>query len=450
MFSKLTRLMFVALLICIMTLVVLAAPLDPVTNAKNFVTLLEQHKFNEAFNQCDSTMQANLPSDKLKEIWQTLNIQAGPFKKQVGTRTQKYKSMDIVFVTCEFDQAYLDTKVVLNAAGKVAGLFFVPGEAPAVASEAPDYVQPSRFEEKEVTIGRGEWALPATLTLPVGVKNAPVLILVHGSGPQDRDETVGPNKPFKDIAWGLASRGIAVLRYEKRTKQHSEKLASVVKTITVKEETVDDAAAAVVAMQARNDLDGKRVYVLGHSLGGMLIPQIAQATNGVAGFIILAGTTRPLEDVILDQVRYLAPLQSKSSTEAETAIAEIQKQVALVKSSALTDTVSSTRLPLGVPAHYWLDLRSYDPAAAAKAIKQPLLILQGDRDYQVTMQDFDGWKKALSGQPQVTLKVLPKLNHLFIEGTGKSTPAEYDQAGHVSEIVITTIGEWMDKAGGGK
>jgi fermentation-respiration switch protein FrsA (DUF1100 family) len=78
-------------------------------------------------------------------------------------------------------------------------------------------------------------------------------------------------------------------------------------------------------------------------------------------------------------------------------------------------------------------------------LKTPLLILQGERDYQVTMDNFAAWKKGLAGRPNVTLKTYPKLNHLFIEGEGKSTPADYEKPGHVSEAVIADIAGWIKK-----
>ena len=113
------------------------------------------------------------------------------------------------------------------------------------------------------------------------------MILVHGSGPHDRDETIGPNKPFRDLAHGLASQGIAVLRYEKRTKEHPIRMALSVNTITVKEETIDDAVAAFEALASQEKIDPKRIFVLGHSLGGTLLPRIGKAKDGIAGFISL-------------------------------------------------------------------------------------------------------------------------------------------------------------------
>jgi uncharacterized protein len=267
-------------------------------------------------------------------------------------------------------------------------------------------------------------------------------VLVHGSGPNDRDETLGPNKPFCDLAQGLASRGIAVLRYDKRTKVYAAKLASLADTLTVKEEVIDDALAAVEVLRHIKGIDPQRVYVLGHSLGGMLVPRIGQADGNIAGLIVMAGPTRPLEDLVLDQTTYLASLGGAPTAEAKQQLDEIRRQAANVKSPKLSATTPAAEA-LGVPGSYWLDLRGYQPAQAAKLLTQPLLILQGGRDYQVTLVEYDGWRKALEGRKNASFKLYPKLNHLFMEGEGQSTPQEYDMRGPVPGYVIDDLAAWI-------
>ncbi len=314
--------------------------------------------------------------------------------------------------------------------------------ATAATDDAPPapYVHKEAFGEREVTVGAGEWALPGTLSTPLGSGPFPALVLVHGSGPNDRDETVGSVKPFRDLAWGLASRGIAVLRYEKRTRQHGSQIASV-KDLTVQQETVDDALAAADLLRHTPGIDPARVFVLGHSLGGMLIPRIGARDPRLAGLIVLAGAAKPLEDIILQQVAYLDAADGTVTEAEKSRFESLKAEVARVKALKPGDTGTA----LGIPDSYWLDLRGYDPPAAAKALKQPLLILQGERDYQVTMDNFDAWKRALAGRPNVTFQTFPKLNHLFVEGEGKSTPAEYEKPAHVSEAVIAEIAGWIRK-----
>ncbi len=387
-------------------------------------------------------MIAALPPAKLQQTWKSLLTQVGAFKSQLGVRTEKVQRYDVVFVSCEFVLSPLDAKVVFNSAKQIAGLFFVPTQA------KPETPAPSKSEspnEKEVLIGKGKWAVHGTLSLPNGTGPFHAVVLVHGSGPNDRDETIGPNKPFRDLSDGLVSRGIAVLRYEKRTKEHASKLARLKDSITTKEETIDDALLAVSLLKNTERIDPKKIFVLGHSLGGMLIPRIGNLDPSIAGLIVMAGTSRPLEDVILDQMSYILSLDDTISESEKSQLSEITSQVARVKDPTLSAATASTDLPLGIPATYWLDLRGYNPPEVARSLKQPMLILQGERDYQVTMEDFAGWKKYLSSKPNVEFRSYPKLNHLFIEGEGKCKPQEYNVAGHVAEISIDDIAAWTKK-----
>jgi dienelactone hydrolase len=279
--------------------------------------------------------------------------------------------------------------------------------------------------------------------MPNGQGAFPAVVLIHGSGPNDRDETVGANKPFKDLAWSLASRGIAVLRYDKRTKVHADELAWLANGITVKEETTDDALAAVDLLRRTDDIDAERIFVLGHSLGGMLAPRMAQADRDIAGLIIMAGPTRPLEDLVVEQTQYIVSLSGDVSAQEQRQVEAIRQEVAAIKALKPSMDVSAQDQLLGAPPQYWLDLQGYNPAAAASVLPQPMLILQGERDYQVTLIDFQGWVDALSGRSDVLLKSYPDLNHLFISGAGQSTPEEYLTPDNVAAIVIDDVANWI-------
>jgi dienelactone hydrolase len=410
--------------------------------ALEFIEAVLREDYSTAVAGFDSTMQEALPPEELENLWGKIISQVGPFKKQVSTRTEESQGYDIVYVTCEFERFTFDIKIVFNSDDQIAGLFFVPAQSSS-EYERPAYSRPDSFYEKEVAFGSSEWSLPGTLCIPAGVGPFPAVVLVHGSGPHDRDETVGPNKPFRDLAEGLASRGIAVLRYEKRTKVHADKIAGIVDSLTVKEETIDDALAAVALLRGVEEVDPGKIFVAGHSLGGTVIPRIAGHDGNVAGFIIMAGSTRLLEDLIYDQISYLFSLDDSLSESDLAQLEQVKTQVARVKELNESAVTPPGELPLGIPAAYWLDLRGYNPAEEARKITKPVLILHGGRDYQVTMEDFHGWKKSLSSKSYVTFKLYPDLNHLFMTGEGKSTPAEYDVPGHVSGAVIEDIVSWI-------
>ncbi|CAN5531953.1 DUF3887 domain-containing protein [soil metagenome] len=422
---------------------------DNVSKAKAFVGLLAEKDFAAAETFFADEVKAKLPAVKLEEVWNSLVAQVGNFKRQTTVKTEKVKDFEIVVIVGEFEKANLDISLAIDKNGKVGGLFFTPSQTPnqnAETYKVAEYTKPDLFQEKELTVGAGEWDLPATLPIPKGKGKFPAVVLVHGSGANDRDEThLNPaNKPFKDLAWGLASKGIAVLRYEKRTKQYGNKFAADNK-FTVKEETIDDALLAVELLRKTEGIDTKKIYVLGHSLGGYLIPRIGERDKQIAGFIVFAGATQHLEDVFLEQNTYFAMLDGAISKEEQAGLDNLKQVAAKIKSLKESD-LSSSEFYLGAPASYYLDLKNYNPPRAAKSLKQPMLILQGERDYQVTMTDFQNWKNALKDKPNVTFKSYLLLNHLFMSGEGVPSPADYKKTNHVSAEVINDINDWILKA----
>jgi len=419
--------------------------------ARAFLATLAKGDFQGAVRDFDETMLKLSGPDKLELMWaKQLPAQVGAFKSQGPARREQFQGYEIVLVTCSFEKTSLDARVVFDKAGKIAGLQFVP-TAPPLKYEPPAYADSSKFEEIEVTVGSGEWALPGTLTMPKGAGPVPGLVLVHGSGPNDRDETLGPNKPFKDLAWGLATRGIAVLRYDKRSKVYGKKIVADPKLeakMTVKDETIDDAVTAAALLQKTKGVDPKRVFILGHSLGGFLVPRIALAAEplGPAGFVSMAGLTRPLDDTIIRQMTYLYGLAGNTLTdEDKKKLEDLKAEVAKIKALTEADR-GSTRKLVGAMPGYWLDLRGYDPPETAGSVRAPMLFLQGGRDYQVTPDDLENWKKALGSRSDVEFRLYPKLNHLFFEGEGIIMPLEYVQKhGSVAPYVVDDIANWIAK-----
>jgi hypothetical protein len=414
------------------------------SRARTFTSLLSAARYQEAVGMMEARMAAAMPAKTAEETWGTLLAQVGSFESIARARVASESGFQVVYVTCKFMRAALDAKVVFDVAGKVAGLWFGPSSAPSSEYKTPAYARTTEFTEMECTIGEGKWKLPATLTIPSRDSSSPAIVLVQGSGPLDRDETVGPNKPFKDLAWGLASNGIAVLRYEKRTKRYASDIAAALDSFTVDQEVVEDAVAAVAYLRHVKGVDPARVFVLGHSLGGSLGPRIAAMADErgnatIAGLVLLAPNARSIVDLIVEQVEYIAALDGRVD-EAESA--DLQK----VRSDA--DRIKGGRLQvgeivLGGSKAYWEDLLKYDPVAAAKTLGLPVLLLQGERDYQVTMEDFAVWKDALQGKAGVTLRSLPGLNHLFMKGEGKASPSEYDMQGNIDQDVIEAIVSWL-------
>lgn len=410
----------------------------PQENALAAAHLLNDGKFAELEAQFTPQMASALPADRLAQTWRGIIAKTGPLRGTGTPRETQQGGLTAIIVPLRFDGGILDL-VLSYQQGKIAGLFIRPAQAAPHAWMPPAYDNAAAYRNVDVTVGAAP-ALPATLTLPRVDHRVAAVALVHGSGPNDRDESLGPNRPFADIAAGLASRGIAVLRYDKRTKVAPQEFAPS-RAFTVRDEVIDDARAAVSLLRARPEIDPHRIVVLGHSLGATMAPRIAKDDADVAAIVMLAAAARPLGELIVEQNEYLASLHGPPDAQAQARLAALKAAAARADAVKPGDTGAPI---LNLPLSYWGDLNAYDPAATAAALKIPMLVLQGGRDYQVTMQDFDRLRTALAGHPNAMLTFLPRLNHLFIAGVGKSTPAEYSQPGHVDRAAIDDIVRFID------
>jgi dienelactone hydrolase len=413
---------------------------DAAGRAREAAALLVREEYEALAAEFTAEMAKAAPPEMLRKAVGAQLAALGAVKQIGEPEMSKAGALDVAFVPVEFERGSLRIQLSLDSEGRIAGLFLRPPAAPAWAR--PSYSAPEKFTERELTAGAPGWPLPATITMPRGEGPFPAVALVHGSGPNDRDETVGAAKPFRDLAEGLASCGVAVLRYEKRTRRHAARLAEA-KNLTLREEVIDDALAALELLRKTPGADPKRVFLLGHSLGAWTAPLIAEEDKRLAGLILMAAPARLVEDLYVEQVRYLLPLQTANQKLAQEKLAEAEREAAAVRQ--IRKTGEGPETALGAPRAYWNSLRGLDPLAAAARLDTPLLVLHGDRDYQVTNDDFELWRKALARHPRAALKSYPALNHLFQPGEGKSRPEEYQRPGHVAGEVIRDLCEWIRK-----
>ena len=309
-----------------------------------------------------------------------------------------------------------------------------PPAAPAAASG------PAAFVERDLTFPSAGMQFPATLCLPAKLSGkVPLLVLVQGSGPHDRDETVGANKPFRDLAHGLAAQGIATLRYDKRTFAFPASLDP--KNVTVKEEVIDDAVAALNFARSLPEVDSALTFVLGHSLGGTLAPFIVELVPEARGQILMAAAARPLDELLLEQITHQMKLGGKSDEEIQKEITDLRIAFARIRSGE----APNDEIVFHAPAIYWRDLFFHDPRQALATTTAPVLILQGGKDVQVGKADYDLLVRAAAALPaaQRDSRLFPSLNHLFIPVEGESTGQEYNQPGQVAPEVIQAIAQFV-------
>lgn len=414
----------------------------PIEVAELFAARLSNANADGAFALFDKKLKESLPPEKLRAAWGDVVIQSGGFEAFGTSCYSKQAGYDVVVIPSKFGKRMMDLTLTLNADRSIAGFKIEPSAINDGAYVPPDYDHPERYEVASVEFGDEMWLVRGVLTLPRVEGRVPVVILVHGSGPHDEDMTLGPNKPLRDIAAGLSSQGIAVLRYPKRTYTYRLRLAAE-GIVSVREEVIDDALEAIQYLHSRKEIDPKRIYLLGHSLGAALAPQIAAESGTLAGIVLLAATPRDLTDVLLDQLKYIAELPSPRQEQNRRNYEETSKTLQDVRAGKLDEGT----MVLNVPISYWKELSAAVQEAFrhAKRLKCRMLFLNGGRDYQVTSRDFDLYKDALKDNPNASFKWFPEVNHLFFPGKGKSTPQEYGEAGHVDERVLNEIVQWIGR-----
>lgn len=435
--------MFICALMLISFTGALKASSDSLTTAdqtaRDFLQELGKEKFETAYSYFDDAVKAQFSIEQLKGLWEMLKTQHGAFESISEITGKDYAGSRLVFVTVSFKNSFVTFRIFLNTEGKAAG-FFIENTSPKKEYQYPAYSDTSLFFEKEAVFGEKGCKLPAKMTIPKGKEEYPVVILVHGSGPHDMDETIGPNKPFADIAAGLASKGIAVFRYEKRTNACPEKSG---KEITIDIETVNDAVSAVKFVSERDEINVSKIFLLGHSLGGYAAPRIAAKANLLDGIMLMGANLTPLEDLIVIQSEYLAKLDNNYTDEEKQRIELLKKQAETVKTASLSLSTVIDSLPLGIPPSYWQSLKNYKPAETAGKLNIPILILQAENDYQISLSEFEKWKKELKRKENVEFILLPGLNHLFMESSAESGPNEYFKEGHVSPELINAAEKWI-------
>jgi uncharacterized protein len=346
---------------------------------ETFLAHLEQERFEQAHALFAESAAGALSVEQLAQIWRTLPDQLGEYSGRGAARVEQIQNRPVTVYRLEFAAMALDARISQGEDGRIDGFRLVPAapqpDPSAVATSA-------EWAEQEVTVA-GD--LPGLLTVPAGAGPFPAAVLVHGSGPNNRDQTIGPNKPFRDLAHGLAEMGIATIRYDKRSLVQPEWFEN--RAYTVEEEVIDDARAALALLRTQSDIDPDRLFVIGHSLGALLGPRIAAAEPELAGLMLLAAPARPLDEVLIEQVTYIAGLDDEIDAGEELQLETLRTHAEAA--ARLVDRGSAVPALLGKPESFWADLNAYDPIAAAEKLSVPIFLAQGGRDYQVTTeQDF--------------------------------------------------------------
>jgi pimeloyl-ACP methyl ester carboxylesterase len=334
---------------------------------------------------------------------------------------------------------------------------FARATGPLVIAHTQDPRPPFPYREEEVSIDAGSGVrLAGTLTLPPGNGPFAAVILIGGSGPNDRNEDIVGHKVFRLLADTITRRGVAVLRMDKRGIGKSTGSFPAATT----KDFAQDVGADIDYLATRSDIDARRIGLVGHSEGGMIAPIVAGERPAVAFVVMLAGPGRRGDVVLAGQNRDLAAAQGappetlaaieknlpviyaivESTPDAAQASAKVQ--AAIAAGTLPANDYSTLLARLGSP---WVrEFLTLDPAAYLSKVKCPVLALIGSKDLQVSAREnLPAIQAALAGNPDVQVREMAGLNHLF--QTAKSgLPAEYAQIDEtMSPAVLSLVGDWI-------
>lgn len=400
---------------------------------------LAKHKYNKIYRCFDANMKSKVPKEQLQSLWEQIELGAGNLVSVEEVKSEQMDESVRQTATLKFDLAALRIVMSENQKGEINGLFISQlGYAP------PKYGQDLRLGKKFINFMSDGFMLSGELMVPADCNNCPLVILVHGSGPNDKDETIGANKVFNDIALGLAANGIASYRYDKRFKLYPELMK---KQFDLYDETINDAIAAYNLLKADTSLHLGNYYMLGHSLGAYAMPLIADSIADLKGAVLFSANARKLEDLIEYQMHYLTAWDGEVTKEEQKIIDENIVKAENIRTGNFTDTTSAEALLAYWPGLWWKGVANYNPVEQVQQnTKTPFLILQGEKDYQITMVDYNLWIEGVGNQPNVEMKSYPGLTHLFTPTEAEHPgPNDYFLPNNVNKDVIWDIADWIKK-----
>ncbi len=409
-----------------------------INRADSFFDSMDKGNFEEAHGFFDESVKGQITSDELKLFWLRLGNSLGSYQSVDGAKNSIKGDYFQVILTCGFSKGTQTFTFVFNKTEKLVGFFVTPVAANA-EYVAPVYADTTLYKETEINIKFEGGQMAGVFTSPKNASSFPVVIMVHGSGPSDMDETVGPNKPFKDLAAGLAAKGIGSIRYVKRSMIYPRLFN---KAFTVKEEVIDDALSAISLANTLPGVNKSQIYLLGHSLGGMLAPRIATFAPTLNGIILAAAPARKLSDMISEQNTFIYKSSGDTSTAGKQQFTQSSIEIDKSRLLKLGD-IAPDSIILGAPAAYWIDLNNYDQLATSKNIKNRILILQGGNDFQVSVQDLNIWRTTLAANKNASFKLYPDLNHLLSTQKEKGNGAQYRIPANVNADLISDISVWI-------
>jgi len=415
---------------------------------------LVKEDFSYVVSEFSDELAVDHPVDELEEVWFKSLNRYGPYQWHRFGKASEQDTAISYFYILQLERARLATVFAYGMDGTITAFILQPPEGEPVLTEPswivpffpevrepfyriPDYVDTSRFNEMEFVM-QGGAPIPATMTTAITDEPNPVVLLFHGFGPTDRDESLGEIKPLRDIAWGLASMGIASLRFDSRAyMQPPDSIAG----LDLDGYILNDIGALLAYIRMQTAIfDTTRIFIAGHGMGGLVVPLAADRDGGLAGGILLSAPAQPPDEMLLDIAREDFPEDDPETSADAAKLAQVVEILTDLKNRK----IPPDEMILFAPAQVWYDLMDNYHVEIAKKLEIPLLIIQSSSANKGEAGDFKIWQRELGDNPRVTIKKYEYLNHFFQrDGKRANKAGEGSDNGSVSFQLIKDLAAWI-------
>lgn len=437
------RLLF---LIVVSSVAINAAEEISIKKPKEIIEYFQSGEVEAVYSQFDSSMSKVLTPPRLAPIWRQLTSNYGEFK---GYGKQDSNSVDENLITntdLNFEKAVINFMLSFdNKTNKISGMYITEQEKIVIKDtvniDLPSYIDTNSFKETKIII-KDIFDLDGKLSVPNKYVKDIIFVLVHGSGPQDMDGSFGKHKFFENLAWGFASKGFGVVRYNKLTLQHGSALVREKPKMTQDDEYNNSILGSIDFIKMNSQLKDKKIFLIGHSQGASAITSFAN-NKDISGLILLSGSPQKLYDIYTTQLEYIFNLED-GLNKSETKILEEHKLKVDYFQKNKSRFIPKDSLPLELNYEYLVHLDNFNPIENLKNTEKPTLIVSGGNDYQVTIKDFELWKKGLQNNANIKFELIENVNHIYGEIDKMSIPSDYRIYRPITSKLFEDIIKWIN------
>lgn len=404
--------------------------------AQNVLMQMIGGEYASVVAQFDETMAAAVSTEALKMGWEGTLAQIGALQSAAPVPAQEEEPVHAAFALVG-ERGFVYMVLGFDGEGRINEMVIT---APQLSVQANERALPAGAQAFAVQIPAAqERTLPGELIVPADMNaQTPFVVMAQGSGPSDMDESIGGNKPFRDLAYDLAALGVGSLRFDKVTFAHPD-----LPVETIDQEYLEPVAAALALLKEATAAE--RVYLVGHSEGGMLAPYLVERC-GFDGGVALAGTPKQLWEISYAQnlaIIELMPAEQQPLLMQQIA-PEYEKALRLAQ---MSDEEAAVTPVFGMSAVYLRHMARLDQAQIAKDSGKPFLFLWGEADFQVDRAAFEAWNERLGDDVRFEYRTYPGLNHLFMPAGENDSilhaQAAYQDAKQMEPQVARDIAAWI-------